>query len=150
MKAAKWMVVAALAAPAAFAQSYYSGDPSLTRDELRECMARDSSQTLRQADLSREQAMAEQEARDLERNGQQLAQQLRRLDNSNLDAVATYNSHSAGQNYAVEAHNHRVAELNARAAQMNEDLRQFNAACVHPYRPRDRDAILYEQGYSRR
>ena len=147
MKAFKSLVlVAALAAPAAFAQSYY-GDPTLTRDELRECMARDSAQALRKSDLVRDQALAEQEGRELERNRQRLAEELRRLDNGDLAAVATYNSHSAGQNYAVEAHNRNIADLNARAAQLNDDLASFSAACVHPYRPRDRDAILYERSY---
>lgn len=148
MRYLRILAVAALAAPAAFAQTYYQPrtDYPLDRGELRRCMDRDETLTLRLQDLENEQRMNEREAASIARANAALAQDLARLDTADSAAVAAHNARAAEQNRRVDAHNLRVNDANAAARQLNRDQADMQATCgARSYYPSDRDAILYER-----
>ena len=100
MRYLRILAVAALAAPAAFAQTYYypgTGLP-LDREELRRCMDRDETLTQRQQDLENEQRMNEREAASIARANAVLAQDLARLNTADPAAVGEHNARAAEQN----------------------------------------------------
>jgi hypothetical protein len=77
--------------------------------------------------------------RDIDRDGAALADELRRLDNRDIGAVASYNARSA-------EHNRRVAELNAGVAQYNADMQALVGDCNYTYVvPRRGDVIIWER-----
>ena len=148
MRYLRILAVAALAAPAAFAQTYYypgTGLP-LDREELRRCMDRDETLTQRQQDLENEQRMNEREAASIARANAVLAQDLARLDTADPAAVGEHNARAAEQNRRVDAHNLRVNDANEAARQLNRQQADMQATCgARSYYPSDRDAILYER-----
>ena len=115
MKHLRILALAALAAPAAFAQTYYypRSDMPLDRTELRRCMDRDETLTQRQRDLENEQRMNEREAASIARANAALADELARLDTNDTTAVAAHNARAIEHNRRVEAHNLRVNDANA-------------------------------------
>ena len=134
------LVLAALAAPAALAQSYTY---PLTRGELADCMDRDAIMQNRLVDLERERRANDRETDDIARDGARLADELRTLDSTNARAVADYNRRSQLHNRRVESHNRRVSDMNARASQHNAAAADLTARCAtRPYYLQDRDAIL--------
>ena len=146
MKLSATFLLAALVAPAAYAQVTYYESDTLTRGELRECMARDDILAERRARLDAAQADVERESSALAREGAELARELRRLDTANAAAVADHNARNAVHNRRVHEHNQRVAGANERAARLNAASADMDARCARPYRPRDRDIILMERG----
>ena len=133
----KTIVAAAIAAAAipaaAFAQAYYYG-PSVTYapSVSRGCIDRDA------ALLDRGHYL-DARKREIDRDGAALAEELRRLDNTDLAAVANYNARSS-------EHNRRVAELNAGVAQYNSDMQTMVADCNVTYTPpRGREVIIWER-----
>jgi hypothetical protein len=142
------LALAALAAPAAFAQTYYypRNDYPLDRGELRRCMDRDEALAARHAALDNEQRLNEREAASIARTNAALAADLARLDSADTAAVAAHNARTAEQNRRVDAHNLRVNDANAAARELNRDQADMQATCgVRSYYPSDRDAILYER-----
>ena len=113
---------------AAMGQVSY-GDGPLTRDELRVGMERDYSVRDRQAQLEYERIGADREGDAIAREGARLAEDLRRLDNRDVMAVADYNARSAEHNRRVEMHNRHIADLNARVALANGDAADVTASC---------------------
>lgn len=152
MRSAQALAFVALLGPAlALGQTSYSearivGRDTLTRDELRRCMARDEAFAERRAALDHDKADVDRESADIADEGARLADELRRLDGRDAAAVAAYNARSAGHNRRVDAHNRRVAELNARTAAINGDSAHLDALCARPFMPSDRDAVLLERG----
>lgn len=133
----KTRLAAALAAAAiptlASAQTYYYG-PSVTYAPTvsRSCVDRDASLLDRGHWL-------DARKREIDRDGAALAEELRRLDNRDIGAVASYNARSS-------EHNRRVADLNAGVAQYNADMQTLVADCNIVYAaPRDRDVIIWER-----
>ena len=146
MKRLSILVVAALAAPAALAQAYYY-EPPLARDELRRCMDIDETLAQRQADLDAEKRVNDREGASIARANASLAEDLRRLDPSNATAVAAHNARAADHNRRVEVHNQRVEEMNRAARAHNNTQANVQSSCgARTFYPRDRDAILWEQG----
>ena len=133
----KTIVAAALAAAAiptlASAQAYYYG-PSVTYGPSvsRSCIDRDA------ALLDRGHFL-DARKREIDRDGAALADELRRLDNRDVAAVANYNARSS-------EHNRRVAELNAGVAQYNCDMQTMVSDCNVVYTPpRSREVIIWER-----
>lgn len=129
----KTLLVAALTCAAfpilATAQQYTYG-PSVTR--YGDCVERDRSLLDRGMWL-------DSRKRDVDRDGADLAEELRNLDNRDLGAVASYNARSA-------EHNRRVADLNAGVAQYNTDMREMTDTCNYAYyAPRGRDRLNWER-----
>jgi hypothetical protein len=148
MKTLRILALAALAAPAAFAQTYYN--PPLDRAELRVCMDRDEALTSRQRSLENEQRMNEREAASIARANATLADELARLNTADTAAVAAHNARAAELNRRVDAHNLRVNDANEAARRLNRDQADMQATCgAHSYYPSDRDAILYERALNR-
>ena len=120
------MFAAALAAAtlplAASAQVIYYG-PSISNPPAAaypsSCVERDSRLLERGYSL-------EDRKRAIDRDGAALAEELRRLDNRDVGAVATYNARSA-------EHNRRVAEMNAGVAQYNADMQSLVGDCNFSY-----------------
>ena len=112
MKPFSILALAALAAPVAFAQTYYypPSDSPLAREELRRCMDRDETLASRQAAIETERRLNEREGQSIARAGAVLAEELRRLDPADAAATAAYNARSADHNRRVEAHNLRVED----------------------------------------
>ncbi|HYC36421.1 MAG TPA: hypothetical protein VEC19_08360 [Usitatibacter sp.] len=153
MRVPKLFLLALLCAPAAQAQVAYSEarildrDPAvLSRGELRECMARDEVLADRRARLDADQVHVDAEGAAITEEGARLARELAQLDSGNAAAVADYNARSAAHNRRVHDHNARVAQTNDRAAMLNADAAALDARCARPFRPRDRDAVLWERG----
>ncbi len=154
MRSAQALAFVALLGPAlALGQTSYSearivgrDSGTLTRDELRRCMARDEAFAERRAALDHDKADVDRESADIADEGARLADELRRLDARDAAAVAAYDARSAGHNRRVDAHNRRVAELNARTAAINDDSAHLDALCARPFMPSDRDAVLLERG----
>jgi hypothetical protein len=143
------LALAALAAPAAVAQTYYDprGDHPLAREELRRCMDRDEVLAARQASLDDERRLNDRESASIARAGAALAEDLRRVDPADTAAVAAHNARTAEHNRRVEAHNLRVYDMNEAARRLNGDQADMQATCgVRTYYPSDRDAILLERG----
>ena len=135
------LVLAALAAPAAMAQSYTY---PMTRGELAECMDRDAVMQNRLVDLERERRSNDRETDAIAREGARLADELRTLNSANASAVGDYNLRSQAHNRRVEAHNRRVADMNARASAHNGAAADLTARCAtRPYYLQDRDALIY-------
>jgi hypothetical protein len=126
--------VAAAALPAA-AQVYYYG-PSVSHPPA---VAYSASCVDRDARLLDRGQWLDARKREIDREGAALAEELRRLDNSDLGAVASYNARSS-------EHNRRVADLNAGVAQYNADMQAIVADCNFVYTaPRGRDVIIWER-----
>lgn len=146
MKPLALLVAAALAAPAAFAQTYYRNDYPLARDELARCMDRDERLAARQAELDAEKRLNDREGESIARAGAYLAEELRRVDPADAVAVAAHNARTAEHNRRVEAHNLRVHDMNAAARRQNMDQADMQVDCgTRSYYPSDRDAIIYER-----
>jgi hypothetical protein len=138
------LAIALLAAPVAFAQSVRPlSDFPLSREELRDCMDRDTSLRDRLDMLEQERVANDREGELIARVGNRLADELRSLDASNASAVAAYNAKSASHNRRVDAHNRRVAEANMRASMHNGDAANLTARCAsRTYTLRDRDSVM--------
>ena len=136
------LALAALAVPlVASAQIYYEGP--LNRGEFRACIERDAALYDRLAVLDNEKIDNDRESDSIARSGDQLAQELRRLDSRDQFAVAEYNARSAEHNRRVDLHNRRVADMNSRAARFNNDSAYLTRACStnRYYNPREREYI---------
>ena len=122
MKYARLLALAALAAPAAFAQpyvvrEYVVRDPApLAREELRDCMFQDRDLARRDAELAGEKRLNDREGASIARASEQLARDLSRLDTRDAAAVAAHNARAAEHNRRVDAHNLRVHDQNEAAA----------------------------------
>jgi hypothetical protein len=150
MKTLRILALAALAAPVAFAQTYYypRNDYPLPREELRRCMDRDEVLARRQADLEAEKRMNDRESDSIARASAQLAEELRRVNPADATAVAAHNARTADHNTRVEAHNLRVHDMNAAARALNRDQADMQGSCgVRSFYPEDRDSILMERRY---
>jgi hypothetical protein len=150
MKTLSILALAALAAPVAYAQTYYypRNDYPLAREELRDCMARDDTLAARQADLEAEKRMNDREAESIARANATLADELRRVDPADAAAVAAHNARTADHNARVDAHNLRVNDQNAAARRLNSERADFQSSCgSRTYWREDRDAILYSRRY---
>jgi hypothetical protein len=129
----KAKVIAALAVAAlpALASAQYVYGPSVTRYGY-SCSDRDAALLDRGMWL-------DSRKREIDRDGADLANELRNLDNRDVGAVASYNARSA-------EHNRRVAELNAGVAQYNTDMREMVDGCNFVYyAPRSGDVIIWER-----
>ena len=150
MKTLSMLALAALAAPVAYAQTYYPprNDYPLAREELRDCMARDDTLAARHSDLEAEKSMNDREAESIARANAALADELRRLDPADTAAVAAHNARTADHNARVDAHNLRVNDQNAAARRLNDARADFQSTCgSRTYWREDRDAILYNRRY---
>jgi hypothetical protein len=149
MKSLTILALAALAAPVAYAQTYYPrNDYPLAREELRDCMSRDETLAARRADLDAEKRMNDREAASIARANETLADELRRLNPADAAAVAAHNARTADHNARVDAHNLRVNDQNAAARALNNERADFQSTCgARTYWREDRDAILYERRY---
>ena len=152
MRTIRILALAAVAAPAlALAQTtYYYREPApLAREELRECMYRDEDLTRRDTQINAERRLNDREGTSIARAAAALADDLRRLDNSDVAAVAAHNARAAEHNRRVEAHNLRVHDQNAEASRPNRDQADMSSTCgTRSYYPRDRDAVIIERrGY---
>ena len=144
------LALAALAAPVAYAQTYYypRNDYPLAREELRDCMSRDESLASRRADIDAEKRVNDRESYSIARANASLAEDLRRLNAADTAAVAAHNARTAEHNKRVDAHNARVNDQNAASRDLNRDLADFQGTCgSRTYYPQDRDAIVYEHRY---
>jgi hypothetical protein len=149
MKALGLAAALALAAPA-FAQIYPLPEPPMSRGELRSCMDRDAFMRDRLDRLERERFANDREGDAIAREGAELTEALRNLDNADRAAVDAYNQRSAAYNRRVDAHNRCVGDMNARAATHNADAADLAADCgLRPYLLRDRDMVLRTPGYIR-
>jgi hypothetical protein len=150
MRLLRVLALAALAAPAAFAQPYYyapRSDFPLARDELERCMARDEALAARQAELHAEKRLNDRESEAIGRAGAVLAEELRRVDPADVRAVDAHNARAGEHNRRVEAHNLRVTDMNAALRDLNNDQADMQLTCgARTYYPRDRDDILWERG----
>jgi len=153
MKPIAILALAALAAPAAFAQTYHYSPPSsfpLEREELRRCMDRDERLATRLADIDGEKRLNDREAESIARAGAFLAAELRRVDPADPVAVAAHNARASEHNRRVEAHNLRVDDQNGAARALNRDQADMQSTCgARTYYRSDRDAILVERGQLR-
>lgn len=150
MKRLTILALAALAAPVAYAQTYYypPNDYPLAREELRGCIDRDEALTARYSELEAERRMNDREAASIARANARLADELARLNAADTAAVAAHNARTAEHNARVDAHNLRVHDQNVAAQELNRDQARMQATCgSRTYYPQDRDAILYERGY---
>jgi len=149
MRTIRILALAAAATPAlALAQTkYYYGEPApLAREELRECMYRDEDLTRRDTDIAAEKRLNDREGASIARAAAALADDLRRLDNRDVAAVAAHNARAAEHNRRVEAHNLRVNDQNVEAARLNRDQADMSSTCgTRSYYPRDRDALILER-----
>lgn len=133
------ILAAALAAAAiptlATAQVYYYG-PSVSNPPA---VVYSASCTDRDARLLDRGQWLDARKREIDRDGAALADELRRLNNQDIGAVASYNARSS-------EHNRRVAELNAGVAQYNADMQTIASECNFAYTaPRSRDVIIWER-----
>jgi hypothetical protein len=148
MKRLTILALAALAAPLAYAQTYYypRNDYPLAREELRRCMDRDEALFSRQTELEAERRMNDREAESIARANARLADDLARLNAADTAAVAAHNARTAEHNARVDAHNLRVNDQNAAARELNRDQAYMQSTCgSRSFYPQDRDAILYER-----
>jgi hypothetical protein len=144
------LALAALAAPAALAQTYYyAPDRPLAPGELRVCMDRSDAMSSRRADLEAQRRMNDRESDSIARASAQLAEDLRRLDPADTAAVADHNRRTAEHNRRVEAHNLRVHDLNVEFAGLDREQADLRVDCARPFYPQDRDAILWERNRTR-
>jgi hypothetical protein len=141
MRLAKSLAIAVLAAPAiALAQpSYYVREAPLAREELRECMYRDEDLTRRDTQIATERRLNDREGAAIARAASMLAEDLRRLDSTDVAAVAAHNARAAEHNRRVDAHNLRVNDQNAEAGapepRPGRHVGQLRHAVVLPARP---------------
>jgi len=149
MRSTQILALAALAAPTlALAQpTYYYREPApLVREELRDCMHRDADLTRRDVEITAERRLNDREGASIARASAALADDLRRLDNRDVAAVAAHNARAAEHNRRVDAHNLRVQDQNTEAARLNGAQAEMSATCgTRSYYRSDRDAILIER-----
>ena len=143
MNLAKGLIAAACVLPlAAAAQVAYSpvwveGAQNIDRFEyLRDCNARNETLWDRKALIDQDRRLLERENDTLARAKAELDAAHASLDRTDTPAVAAYNTRSNELNDWVDAHNRRVAELNAAAALLNANSRSLVEYCDNVYAAR--------------
>ena len=132
------LALAAASSLTAMAQTEYSRvviveTRPLYPERLYVCQDRNDQLWDAKAMLDRDRGDLERERRELERIRVALADERSRLDNTNLDAVASYNQRSDALNVRVASLNRRVADLNGAVAFLNADSRDLVAYCNRLY-----------------
>lgn len=128
MKARILPLILALAPAAALAQTSYSR-AEIVQPRLNVCDVHQDRLYERKAALEMDQQVIDRERDAIEREGADLAAQLRVLASSDTAAVAAYNARSAAHNERVAAHNRYVNATNRAAALLNGDSAEFVRYC---------------------
>ena len=91
------------------------------------------------AELEQQSALLDDEKLDYDRErdrldteGARLADELRRLDNTNAAAVVDYNLRSDTHNRRVAEHNRRIADMNDAVARLTADIASATPYCSSP------------------
>lgn len=132
------LALAALAAPAAFADVTYSrvvvlDEPVAIQPVPRVCENRNNELWDRKALLDEDRRDADAEKAALDRAKARLDGELAQLDRTRAAAVADYNARSNALNARVDAYNRRVADLNRAVALLNGDSREMVDWCNRMY-----------------
>jgi cell division protein FtsB len=138
MKPVIVLALAALAAPAAFADVTYSrvvvlDEPVAIHAVPRVCENRNNELWDRKALLDQDKRDVDAEGAALARAKSRLDGELAQLDRTNTAAVADYNARSNALNDRVNAYNARVADLNHAVALLNGDSREMVDWCNRMY-----------------
>lgn len=104
-------------------------EPLLTRDELRDCLARQRSNREHTDDVSKMKADIDREKTELAQGSEALKAELATLDRGNAEAVAGYNSRVAERGQRVGAFEQLIADFNARVVALEADRTSFKNDC---------------------
>ena len=94
--------------------------PTLTRDQLRDCLVEQDALKTAREPLAREAQAIDGEKADIARAGAALQEALDKLDRTNEEAVKAHMAQA-------QAHDQRIGEFNAKLAPYNERVRAMQA-----------------------
>jgi biotin-(acetyl-CoA carboxylase) ligase len=117
----------------------------LTRDELRQCMAREDELQQRKRAQEAERTAIARENSEVAQATQKLADDLKRTDTRDFSGVDGYNARAAAHEQRVKALNDRIERFNADVERLNTEGARHVAECAsRPYDVADREAVLNE------
>jgi hypothetical protein len=117
----------------------------LTRDELRQCMAREDDLQQRKRAQEAERTAIARENAEVSTAARQLADDVQRTDTRDFSRVDGYNARATAHEARVKALNERVERFNADVERLNAEGARHVAECAaRPYDAADREAILRE------
>ncbi len=131
---------AAKAAPAASKPA-----PLLTRDELRECMARRDRLRTQTDEVAKSQAEMQRDKAEIEQRGATLKAQLETLDRSSQAAIDAYNAQATERDRLMDAYEARIAPFNGRIDALATERDAYSKACENR-RFDERDEIAIKNG----
>jgi hypothetical protein len=106
-----------------------SGDPMLSKAQLRDCLAQQAKVKTQDDEMESKKAALAAEQAELGRLGESLAGQLAALDRTSAEAVSAYNEQAQARDKRIDAHGANVDQYNARAAALNTEREAFAKTC---------------------
>ena len=104
-------------------------EPLLSREELRDCMDRQTRLREQTAQASQVQAELEREKGEIQRDGETLKAELGTLDRADAAAVEGYNARASARDRRIDAFEPRVGEFNTRVQALADDRAAFTRLC---------------------
>ena len=111
-----------------FGKTKASG-PTLTREQLRQCLTQQSQVKELDAELARQQATLASDKAAIVRSGEVLAEQGAALDRTQPEAVTAYNERVLARDKAIDDLQARGVQFNARVGEAQTQREAFAKAC---------------------
>ncbi len=106
-----------------------AGGPTLTREQLRQCLSQQSQLKEFDAELAKQQAALVSDKASIVRSGEVLAEQGAALDRTQPDAVTAYNERVLARDKAIDELQARGAQFNTRVGEAQTQRETFAKAC---------------------
>ena len=106
-----------------------AGGPTLTREQLRQCLAQQSQVKELDAELAKQQATLVSDKAAIVRSGEVLAEQGAALDRTQPEAVTAYNERVLARDKAIDDLQARGAQFNTRVGEAQSQREAFAKAC---------------------
>lgn len=134
------------AKPAAKAKARSKNEPpppdTLTRDELRACMARDKKRKAMREEVLKDQADLNRQASAAKAEAEAISAAAVTLDSANEEAVKAHNDRAAANNRAIDAYKENVSKVEQKANTLNAEDAAYTKDCAgRPFEERDEIAI---------
>ncbi len=120
-------------------------EPLLTRDQLRACMALQTRNKERAAEVTRMQSEITVQTDQVKRDGEALRADLATLDRSNAEAVSAYNQRATSRTQQVVDFEAKVADFNAKVQAFDDGRANYARDCENrKFDEKDEKALLKE------
>ncbi len=122
-----------------------AGGPLLTREQLRDCLAKQEKVRIESEETLALQTQFEREKAELQRLGGVLKEELAVLDRTSQEAVDQYNAKAAARDRTIDDFEARAPAYNLRVQGLKAQREAFTAACENR-RFDEKDEIAIKKG----